>query len=207
MKVKQLGFLAGIIGPVFFGIIVTSLTLLEYDYLRTLGWHPLYAPTRDWPRGLALGPYGLWMTLTFIVSGSLTILFALALGAELKPARSAQFGSAMLASAGLAVAGLAFPTDPTIRLTPATWHGRLHDLSFVLLGFSLLPAMLLLGAAFRHNRRWRNLSSYSWLTVVLAIPAFILKGISFYIFLLAVLVWSETIALRLKTKNSNQKKG
>jgi hypothetical protein len=97
VKVKYLSFLAGIIGPVFFGIMVTTLTLLEYDFLRTLGWHLLYAPTPDWPSGPVLGHYGKWMTLTIIVNCLLMILFALALGAELKPARFAQCGSAMLA--------------------------------------------------------------------------------------------------------------
>ena len=97
---------------------------------------------------------------------------------------------------GLAPAGLAFTTDPTIRTTPVTLHGRLHDLSFVLLGLMLLPAMTFLGQAFQDDSRWRSLSLYTWITVALAIPAFILKGIAFYGFLGSVLLWNEIIAAR-----------
>jgi hypothetical protein len=99
--------------------------------------------------------------------------------------------------AGLAVCGLAFATDPTRRVTPATWHGRLHDLSFVLLGLSLLPAMLTLGAAFRRDQGWRDLSTYTFVSVALVLPAFWLKGAAFYVFLGAILAWSEVVGIRL----------
>jgi len=102
--------------------------------------------------------------------------------------------------AGLALASLAFTTDPTIRSTPATLHGQLHDLAFVLLGITLIPAMILLAFAFRHSEHWRRLSSYTWGTALLAVPTFSLKGAAFYIFLLAVLVWSEVIAFQLNRK-------
>ena len=46
---------AGLIGPFLFGGVVTTLTILKYDFLRSLGWDPIYAPTFDWPSGLALG--------------------------------------------------------------------------------------------------------------------------------------------------------
>jgi hypothetical protein len=107
--------------------------------------------------------------------------------------------SLTLSLAGLALAGLAFTTDPTIRSTPATWHGRLHDLSFVMLGLTLMPAMIAFGLAFRTNDHWMNLSFYTWITVALAFPAFWLKGAAFYVFMLAVLVWCEVVALRLSS--------
>jgi hypothetical protein len=127
-------------------------------------------------------------------------LFASGLRLSLPPSRLAFFSTFALSLAGLALAGLAFTTDPTIRSTPATWHGRLHDLSFVLLGLTLMPAMILLGFAFRADARWSGLSSYTWLTVALTGPTFALKGAAFYIFLLAVLVWSEVVAIRLHPK-------
>ncbi|HLA08434.1 MAG TPA: hypothetical protein VJ022_13380, partial [Anaerolineales bacterium] len=95
--------------------------------------------------------------------------------------------------------GLAFTTDPTIRSTPFTWYGRLHDLSFVMFGLTLMPAMILLGYAFQLDLRWKDLSIYSVLTVALALPAFWLKGPAFYVFLVAVLVWSEVTAWRSKS--------
>ena len=186
-----------LLGPILFAVVLTALTLVKYEFLRGLGWHPINDPTFDWPSGLALGKYGWIMTATFITSGLLMTLFAARLFLDLEPARTSQIGCALLAFAGLALASLAFTTDPTIRTTPATWHGRLHDLSFVLLGLTLFPAMIVLGFAFRKSERWEPYALYTWLTLALAAPAFALKGAAFYVFLFAILVWNEVIALKL----------
>lgn len=191
---------AGIIGPLLFGGVVTTLTILKYDFLLSLGWHPINAPTFDWPSGLALGKYGWIMTATFILSGGMMTLFASGLRLSLPRSRISLIATFVLSLAGLALACLAFTTDPTIRSTPATWHGQLHDLAFVLLGITLMLAMILLGFAFRHSEYWRSLSSYTWGTAFLAVPTFSLKGAAFYVFLLAVLAWSEITALRLNRK-------
>lgn len=195
----------GIIGPILFATVVTLLTIFKFDFLLSLGWHPINAPTFDWPSGLALGDFGWIMTATFLLSGLMMAIFAsglrLSLSTQLKtnlPRKSLTFFAALaLTLAGLAIAGLAFTTDPTIRSTPVTWHGRLHDLSFVVLGLTLMPAMILLGFAFQQDERWKNLSLYTWVTVALAFPTFWLKGAAFYIFMLAILVWSEVIAICL----------
>ena len=188
-----------LLGPALFAIVLAALTLVEYDFLRSLGWHPINDPTFDWPSGLALGSHGWIMTATFIISGLIMILFAARLFADLKPDHTSQAGCALLAFAGLALAALAFTTDPTIRTTPGTWHGRLHDLSFVLLGLTLFPAMIVLGFAFRKNERWKNYALYTWLTLALAAPAFALKGAAFYVFLFAILLWNEIIAWKLSS--------
>jgi hypothetical protein len=188
---------ARMMGPLVFGIVLISLTILKYKFLLSLGWHPLRAPTFDWPSGLALGEYGWVMTGTFILSGLTMILFASGLYLSLFPIALARIGTILLAFAGLALMGLAFTTDPTRTTTVHTWHGLLHDSSFVLLGLTLAPAMILLGFAFRYDQYWNNLSYYTWTTVALALPTFWLKGAAFYIFLLAVLIWCEVIAFRL----------
>jgi len=186
-----------LLGPILFALVLITLTIVQYDFMRGLGWHPLNDPTFDWPSGLALGPYGIVMTATFIISGLLIAILALRLKADLEPAMISQAGSALLVLSGLALASLAFTTDPTIRSTPATWHGRLHDLSFVLLGLTLFPSMITLGFAFRQNDAWQRYSTYTWLTVALVIPSFILKGAAFYIFLFAILCWIEALAWKL----------
>ena len=186
-----------LIGPVLFAGVLIILTFVEYDFLRSLGWHPINDPTFDWPSGLALGNYGWVMTATFIISGILMALLAARLFFDLKPGPASRLGATLFVFAGLVLTALAFTTDPTIRDTPATWHGRLHDLSFVLLGLTLFPAMIVLGFAFRQNDKWKNLSLYTWLTLALAAPAFALKGAAFYIFLFAILAWNEVVALRL----------
>jgi hypothetical protein len=190
----RLSALLGLLGPAWFACALAVLTLLKYDFLRTLGWDPLTAPTFDWPSGLALGAYGWLMTATFLFSGLCLFLFALGLRRRSGPFN---MGTLLLAAAGLALAGLAFTTDPTLRSTPATLHGRLHDLSFVILGLSLMPGMLFMGAAFHSAPDWADLSTYTFVTAALALPAFFLKGAFFYGFLFAILLWSELIAWRL----------
>lgn len=186
-----------LIGPALFAFVLAALTLIKYDFLLSLGWHPIHEPTFDWPSGLALGPYGWIMTATFILSGLLMILFAYRLFLDLKRNIPSKLGSTLMAFAGLFLAALAFTTDPTLRDYPATWHGRLHDLSFVLLGLTLFPAMIVLGFAFRADPHWKSLAAYTWGTLALAGPAFFIKGAAFYIFLFAILLWNEIIAIRL----------
>ncbi|MBC7879307.1 MAG: DUF998 domain-containing protein [Anaerolineales bacterium] len=196
-----------LLGPILFATVLTTLTIVQYDFMLGIGWHPIKDPTYDWPSGLALGPYGIVMTITFIISGLLMFLFALRLKADLKPfdqtqdkpARASQIGSAFLACSGLALAALAFTTDPTLAGGPRTWHGYMHDLSFVVLGITLLPAMLMLGKAFQADPRWRGYGIYTWLTAAFAIPSFFLKGAAFYVFLFFILLWNEIIALKLNS--------
>ena len=162
--------------------------------MRSIGWNP-FGNVLDWPSGLALGPYGWLMTVTFFVCGALMAFFAYGL----KLALQEKFATTLLRLAGFAMMGLIFTTDPTIRSTPKTWHGILHDSFFAVLGVMLMLGMLLLGRVFQQNEHWKNLSIYTWGTLALVIPTFWLKGAAFYVFLLAILTWSEFIALRLRS--------
>lgn len=186
-------------GPILFASVLAILTIVEYDFLLSLGWHPINDPTFDWPSGLALSRYGWIMTATFIISGMLMMLLGIRLFSDIKPAPASKVGATLMIFAGIALALLASTTDPTIRDYPSTWHGRLHDFSFVLLGLTLFPAMIVLGFAFRNDEKWKNLSLYTWGTILLAAPAFALKGAAFYVFLLAILVWNEVVAIRLNS--------
>jgi hypothetical protein len=60
--------------------------------------------------------------------------------------------------------------------------------------------MIVLGFAFRKNEKWKNLSTYTWLTLTLAAPAFALKGAAFYVFLFFILLWIEITAIRLNSQ-------
>jgi hypothetical membrane protein len=192
-----------LIGPALFAFVLTTLTIVEYDFLLSLGWHPINDPTFDWPSGLALGRFGWIMTTTFILTGFIMTLFARRLFLDLKRTALSKLGTTLMAFAGLFLATLAFTTDPTIRDYPATWHGRLHDLSFVLLGLTLFPAMIVLGFAFRADERWKSLAVYTWGTLALAGPAFFIKGAAFYVFLFAILLWNEIAALRLNSHSES----
>jgi hypothetical protein len=190
----RLAALAGMIAPILFAVVVTGLTIAEADFMRSLGWHPL-GPVIDWPSGLAMGPYGWLMTITFFVCGALMAFFAYGL----KLALQDKLATTLLMLAGFAMMGLIFTTQPTISRTSYNWHGFLHDAFFALLGATLMPGMLLLGRVFQKHEHWKNLAPYTWGTLALVIPTFWLKGVAFYMFLLAILTWSVIVAFRLRS--------
>ncbi len=193
-RLIQLAALAGIIGPVLFAVVLAGLTIAQAGFMRTLGWNPL-GPVIDWPSGLALGPYGWLMTVTFFVCGAMMAFFAYGL----KLALHDKLATTLLMIAGFAMMGLIFPTDPTLTTVTKSWHGLLHDSFFALLGLTLMPGMLLLGRVFQRHEHWKTLAVYTWGTLALIIPTFWLKGVAFYVFLLAILTWSVVIALRLRS--------
>jgi hypothetical protein len=201
----RLSVIAGIVGPLLLGSVITILTIVQRDFMTSIGWR-LKAPL-DWPSGLSLGPFGWIMTATFFLSGLLIIVFASGLRLRLPPGRLAVISTWLLIAAGYGMMGLISPTDKTLDKKlygmPATWHGRLHDSSFVIIGITLMPAMVLLGYLFLKDKRWKDLAIYTWITVALAVPTFWMKGFAFYIFLLAILVWCEVVALRLKRLAGN----
>lgn len=193
-RLIRLAALAGIIGPALFAVVVTSLTFVEANFMRSIGWNP-FGNVLDWPSGLAMGPYGWLMTINFFISGAMMAFFAYGL----KLALQEKLATTLLMLAGFAMMGLIFTTDPTIRSYPKTWHGFLHDGFFAVLGVMLMSGMLLLGRVFQRNEEWKNLSIYTWGTLALVIPTFWLKGMAFYVFLAAILIWSEVIAFRLRS--------
>lgn len=189
---------AGIVGPILFAAVVTGLTIAQADFMRTLGWNPR-GPVIDWPSGLALGPYGWLMTVTFFVCGAMMAFFAYGLQLALHE----KLATTLLMIAGLAMMGLISVTDRTLSAAPRTWHGLLHDGFFALLGFTMMPGMLLLGRTFQKNAHWKNLALYTWGTLAFVIPTFWLKGVAFYVFLLAILTWSMVVAVKLKKPHSH----
>jgi len=193
-RLIRLAALIGIIGPALFAVVVTSLTFVEANFMRSIGWNP-FGNVLDWPSGLAMGPYGWLMTINFFISGAMMAFFAYGL----KLALQEKLATTLLMLAGFAMMGLIFTTDPTIRSYPKTWHGFLHDGFFAVLGVMLMSGMLLLGRVFQRNEEWKNLSIYTWGTLALVIPTFWLKGMAFYVFLAAILIWSEVIAFRLRS--------
>ncbi len=183
----------GMVAPIMFALIVIGLTIAEADFMRSIGWEP-FGNVLDWPSGLAMGPYGWLMTINFFVCGAMMAFFAYGL----KLALQDKLATTLMMLAGFAMMGLVFTTDPTHRTYPKTWHGFLHDSFFAVLGVMLMFGMLLLGRVFQKNDPWKDLAVYTWVTLALVIPTFWLKGIAFYAFLLAILIWSEVVAARLR---------
>src|SRR4051812_4527968 len=98
---------AGTVGPILFGAVLIVLTLLEYDFMRSLGWEPIGFSNTDWPSGLALGPHGHIITAAFLINGLFVIVFAAGLWGSLPATRTARTAAALLLLAGFAMMGLA----------------------------------------------------------------------------------------------------
>jgi hypothetical protein len=171
------------------GTTIIGLSIAQYDFMRSLRWHPLDAPTTDWPSGLALGPYGALMIAAFLGSGALIVIFAIGLEQHLAPGAGRRIGPLLVGAAGVAMMLLAAPTDPTYVPTPRTVAGAVHDMAFVLLGITLLPALLILPLRMRQSPTWHAHATYTWATAAVLIPTFLLRGLAFYIFLGAILLW------------------
>jgi hypothetical membrane protein len=188
--------LAGMVGPVLFAGGLITLTTLQYDFLLEIGWEPLGDPSGAWPSGLSLGPYGWIQDLNFALSGALLAIFAVGLHRGTRG--GSKVGPALLFIAGLAMALLAFETDPIQGTGPRTLHGWIHDASFVLFVLALVSALFLLWRRMREDRHWRGHARYTLVTVALAVVLLFLPGVAYYLFLVVVLIWFETTAMKLR---------
>jgi len=186
------------IGPVIFVLIVIVLTVLQYGFMRGLGWHPIEGSGVPWPSGLALGPYGWLQVLNFILFGLLVIAFAAGLHRRVS-GRAAKIGTGLLMLAGVALVLLGFKTDPNLLSTgPQTLSGWTHGLAFVLLTLSLLLTFFVMGWGLIKDPLWRRYGWYSLATGILFVVGFFIPGqIGTYIFLTVILAWMFVMALWL----------
>jgi hypothetical protein len=189
--------LAGMIGPALFAFLIVLLTLLEYDFMRGLSWHPIRESDVPWPSALALGPYGWLQVANFILFGFLLITFAIGLQRELPAKKWALVSPALLVVAGIALIFCGFKTDPHLADGPRTIQGWIHTVAFFLLLGSLIPSIFFFWRLLRKDPRWRGYDWYALISGVLALVTFPLPGVGFYISLIVMLTWIEVMALRL----------
>jgi hypothetical protein len=201
MSVARLAALAGIVGPALVGFAIFGLTMLQWDFMLQLGWHPVNTPTFDWPSGLALGPYGGWMVAAFVFGGALIIFF----GWQFCRLHRAQRLRYAFFAAGAGMMGLAFLTDPTLTTVTPTWHGRLHDLSFAVLGFGLFFAWLGVLISLGSEPGWRILIGMTFFALIGVPLGFVLRGAFFYPFLALALLWFVVAACAMWLHLDNAK--
>jgi uncharacterized membrane protein YidH (DUF202 family) len=188
---------AGTIGPVLFGSVLLTLSVLEFDFMLGIGWRPVVNPAGAWPSGLALGPYGLVQIANFVVSGLLLAFFALGLHLETRDGHSSPLGPAFLFAAGTAMALMGFETDPIRRIGPRSLHGIIHDAAYVIFVLAFLAALFSLWRRFEADPRWRGHARYTFATMILAVLLLLLPGVAYYLFIVTLLAWIEVTAIRL----------
>ena len=199
---------ACLIGPLVFGVIVTMLTFLEYDFMIGLGWDPVHSSDVPWPSALALGPYGYFQVANFVFFGGCLISFGLGLQRGVRAGgRSSRVGPALVIVAGIAMLLLGFKADPRTSGLPQSWHGWIHALAFVVVALAILAAYFVLWPRLKRDPLWSGYDFYTLirgiLCVILLFMSFtdlIIPGqVAFYLFLAVMLAWIEVIAIRLRS--------
>ena len=198
----RLAAAAGVAGPLLFIVGSVGLTVMQYDFLRGLGWHPVADSPVPWPSALALGPYGALQVANFALFGLLLLGFAGGLRRALPPGRSESLATALLGTAGLALLLCAFKTEPDVSRAPRTLRGWVHTVAFVTLLASLLLAFFACWRALRRAPAWRAYGALSLAAAVAAVLLLLASAVvpgplTFYALLAVATLWLEALALRL----------
>jgi hypothetical protein len=179
-RAKRSVLIAGLAVPAGLLFTIALLTLVQWDFARSLGWHPWRAAMFDWPSGLALGPYGRALTVAFLVCAGALLLLAIS---RLVPSRAFAVSCVVVA---VGMVGLAFDTDPTLARKPATWHGRLHDAGFITMGLGLLGVWV---SSWPHVRRSFWLATLTVVSALSLLAVLATRGVAIYAFLLLTASW------------------
>jgi hypothetical membrane protein len=176
IRTKTLLACGAIAGPLFvFAFLIEGATRADYD--------PLRQPVSS----LALGDQGWTQSANFLVTGLLMLAFTIGLRRALRPLEGPTWGSLLVGvyAIGLLGAGV-FVADPMNGYPPGTpderlhysMHGVLHDLFSALVFLGLPAACFVFGRWFaaREKRGW---ATYSRVTGVVFLGAFILSSAGF----------------------------
>ena len=190
-----------IAGPVF---VVTALA----QALTREGFDPA---RHEWSL-LANGSLGWIQIANFILSGAMTIAFAVGLRRALRPGRGAIWAPRLLGLYGLGVIGAGiFRADPRLGFPVGTpdgpgvvsWHGMLHFVTAGIGFLGLIAACFVLGSRFTAEGRpgW---AWYSRLTGVVFVAAFggiasgqgsVAINLTFTLAVIAAWAWMSGVAL------------
>jgi hypothetical protein len=153
---RRAGVLAGLLAGPFFLVSVGLNTWASIDYLHQLGWQFVGGEQVPWPSSLARGPYGWAQVATFFVTGLLIVILAVAVRDQLPHRRASSFAVVMLLllGAALTLAGFRVDTPMLDGGNPATWHGWVHAIAFLLIIATGVLAPLNMALAVRGNPSW-----------------------------------------------------
>jgi Protein of unknown function (DUF998) len=205
---SRAGALAGMLAGPFFLVSVGLNTWASLGYLRDLGWEFVGGEQVPWPSSLARGPYGWAQVVTFMITGFMIVLLAVALRDQLPPGRASVFAFVLLALLGVALMLAGFRVDVPMLSgrSPATWHGWVHGIAFLLIIAMGVLAPLTMALAVRGNASWRPIMVVSVVTGALFVVFLILPwgNASFLVAILVLFAWLGVIAIRLAVRQRAQ---
>jgi hypothetical protein len=187
-------------------ISVGLITWASIDYLHGLGWEFVGGGQVPWPSSLARGPYGWAQVATFVVTGPLIVILAVALRDQLPRRRASSFAVVLLALLGVALMLAAFRVDTPMLSggIPNTWNGWVHGIAFLLIiGMGVL-APLTMALAVRGDPSWRPIAVVSLAATGLLVVFLLLPwgNASFLMAIVTLFAWIAPLAARLATYHS-----
>jgi hypothetical protein len=161
----------------------------------------------DYPSArLGSGPYGWAQIATFVITGLLIVILAVAVRDQLPRRRASSFAVVLLTLLGAALTLAAFRVD-TPMLTggnPETWNGWVHGVAFLLIIATGVLAPLTMALAVRGDAGWRPIAVVSIAASALFIVFLILPwgNATFLLAIVTVFAWITAVAVRLATYTS-----
>ena len=200
---RRAGVLAGLLAGPFFLVSVGLNTWASIDYLHQLGWQFVGGEQVPWPSSLARGPYGWAQVATFVITGLLMVILAVAVRDQLPHRRASSFAVVLLGLLGAALILAAFRVDVPMLTggNPATWHGWVHAIAFLLIIATGVLAPLTMALAVRGNPSWRPIAVVSIAASALFIVFLILPwgNATFLLAIVTLFGWIAALAARLAT--------
>ena len=200
---RRAGALAGLVAGPFFLISVGLNTWASIDYLHQLGWEFVGGQQVPWPSSLARGPYGWAQVATFVVTGLLIVILAIAVRDQLPRRRASSFAVVLLALLGVALMLAGFRVDAPMLSggDPETWNGWVHASAFLLIIATGVLAPLTMALAVRSDPGWRPIAVVSVAASVLFVVFLFLPwgNASFLMAIVTLFAWIAAVAVRLAT--------
>jgi hypothetical protein len=145
---------------------------------------------------------------TFVITGVLIIMFAVALRDQLPQRRSSGFAVTLVTLLGVALILAAFRVDVPMLSggSPATWHGWVHGIAFLLIIATGVLAPLTMAAAVRRDPGWRPIAVVSVAASVLFVVFLFLPwgNATFLLAIITLFAWIAAVAVRLATLRQSQ---
>jgi predicted membrane channel-forming protein YqfA (hemolysin III family) len=201
--VRRAGVLAGLLAGPFFLVSVGLNTWASIDYLHQLGWEFVGGEQVPWPSSLARGPYGWAQVATFVITGLLIVVLAIAVRDRLPQRRASSFAFILLALLGVALLLAAFRVDVPMLSggDPNTWNGWVHAIAFLLIIATGVLAPLTVALAVGGDAGWRpiavvSLAASALFIVFLSLPW---GNATFLLAIVTLFGWIAALAARLAT--------